>query len=176
MAIIISVGVGQWNSLIGILGITSNVIFEILVLNFSNLPDYKYELVLLFAFLIIGIFYALLIKGSYSVFEKLLALLVSIMGLSFIFTLFFFFSTSHRGYPWFTTINSRSRGAGTLIAAFVGTTMASATFLSRLLFIQGKGWKISDFNTQKKDAFIAAVFNFYHQRIHHDSSKWEFVW
>ncbi|MFK7970362.1 MAG: divalent metal cation transporter, partial [Bacteroidia bacterium] len=31
IAIIATVGIGQWNSLIGILGITSNVIFEILV-------------------------------------------------------------------------------------------------------------------------------------------------
>lgn len=160
LAIIISVGVGQWNSLIGILGITSNVIFEILVLNFPNLPDYKYELVLLFAFLIMGIFYALLIKGSYSVFEKLLALLVSIMGLSFIFTLFFVFPHPTEVILGLLPSIPEVEGAGTLIAAFVGTTMASATFLSRPLFIQGKGWKMSDFNTQKKDAFIAAVLIF----------------
>ena len=58
-AIIITVGIGQWNSLIGILGITSNVIFEILVLNFPVLAGHKYELVLLLALLIIGIFYTL---------------------------------------------------------------------------------------------------------------------
>jgi len=37
IAIIISVGLGQWNSLIGILGITSNVIFEIIQLNYPTL-------------------------------------------------------------------------------------------------------------------------------------------
>ena len=30
LAIIVTVGIGQWNSLIGILGITSNVVFEII--------------------------------------------------------------------------------------------------------------------------------------------------
>ena len=38
--------------------------------------------------------------------------------------------------------------------------MAAATFLSRPLFIQGKGWTISDFKTQKHDAFIAAILIF----------------
>lgn len=74
IATIITVGIGQWNSLIGILGITSNVIFEILVINFPDLVDQKYAVVLCLAILIISVFYLLLIKGSYSVFEKVLAL------------------------------------------------------------------------------------------------------
>ena len=107
-----------------------------------------------------GIFYALLIKGSYSVFEMLLALLVSIMGLSFIFTIFFVFPHPTEVILGLLPSIPEVEGAETLIAAFVGTTMASATFLSRPLFIQGKGWKMSDFNTQKKDTFIAAVLIF----------------
>ena len=51
-------------------------------------------------------------------------------------------------------------GAGILIAAFVGTTMAAATFLSRPLFIQGKGWTMADFKVQKNDSIIAAVLIF----------------
>ena len=89
IAIIAAVGIGQWNSLIGILGITSNVIFEILVINFPALAEHKYEVVIALAVLIMSIFYTLLIKGNYSAFEKMLALFVSMMGLSFIFTLFF---------------------------------------------------------------------------------------
>ena len=51
-------------------------------------------------------------------------------------------------------------GAGILIAAFVGTTMAAATFLSRPLFIQGKGWTKDDFQIQKNDSIIAAILIF----------------
>lgn len=160
IAIILTVGIGQWNSLIGILGISSNVIFEILVLNFPVLAGNKYELVLLLALLIIGAFYILLIKGSYSLFEKLLVLLVSMMGLSFVFTLFFV--TPHPTTVILGLLPSipEVEGAGILIAAFVGTTMAAATFLSRPLFIEGKGWTISDAKTQKNDAFVAAVLIF----------------
>jgi Mn2+/Fe2+ NRAMP family transporter len=47
-----------------------------------------------------------------------------------------------------------------LVAAFVGTTMASATFLSRPLFIQGKKWTIDNLKEQQKDAFWAATLIF----------------
>jgi Mn2+/Fe2+ NRAMP family transporter len=51
-------------------------------------------------------------------------------------------------------------GGKMLVAAFVGTTMASATFLSRPLFIQGKGWTEKDLKIQKKDSITAAILIF----------------
>ncbi len=160
IAIIIAVGIGQWNSLIGILGITSNVVFEILVINFSGLEAYKYWVVLGLAILIIGIFYALLIQGNYSMFEKVLALFVSLMGLSFIFTLLFVFPLPADIIRGLIPKIPQVEGAGILIAAFVGTTMAAATFLSRPLFIQGKGWTKDDFRIQRNDSIIAALLIF----------------
>ena len=47
-----------------------------------------------------------------------------------------------------------------LVAAFVGTTMAAATFISRPLFIQGKGWTKADLKVQQRDALWAAVLIF----------------
>lgn len=160
ITIIITVGIGQWNSLIGILGITSNVVFEILAINFSGLEDQKYWVVLGLAILIIGIFYILLIKGSYSMFEKVLALFVSLMGLSFVFTLLFVFPLPTEIIMGLVPKIPDVEGAGILIAAFVGTTMAAATFLSRPLFIQGKGWTMDDFKVQKNDSIIAALLIF----------------
>ena len=160
IAIIVAVGIGQWNSLIGILGITSNVIFEILVINFPDLAGHKYWVVLGLAILIMSIFYFLLIKGSYSVFEKVLALFVSMMGLSFLFTLFFVFPLPTEIIKGLIPTIPEVEGAGILLAAFVGTTMASATFLSRPLFIQGKGWTKKDYAVQKKDSIIAALLIF----------------
>lgn len=160
IAIIVMVGIGQWNSLIGILGITSNVIFEILSLNFPSLENHKYLVVIGLAILIIGIFYALLVKGSYSIFEKVLAFFVSMMGLSFLFTLFFVFPQPTDVLLGLVPKIPDVKGAGILIAAFVGTTMAAATFLSRPLFIQGKGWTMADFKTQRNDSIVAAILIF----------------
>ena len=160
IAIIVTVGIGQWNSLIGILGITSNVIFEILTLNFPSLLGYKYEVVLALAILIIGVFYYFLVKGNYSLFEKVLALFVTMMGLSFIFTLFFVYPMPAQVIKGLIPTIPEVEGSGILIAAFVGTTMAAATFLSRPLFIQGKGWTLKDFTVHKNDALIAALLIF----------------
>lgn len=160
IAIILAVSIGQWNSLIGILGITSNVVFEILVINFPDLAGQKYAVVLSLAILIIGIFYLLLIKGDYSIFEKVLALFVSLMGLSFVFTLFFVFPLPSQIIHGLIPKIPEVEGAGILIAAFVGTTMASATFLSRPLFIQGKQWTKDDFVTQRNDSIVAALLIF----------------
>ena len=47
-----------------------------------------------------------------------------------------------------------------MVVAFVGTTMAAATFLSRPLFIRGKGWTIKDLKVQRNDAITAAALIF----------------
>lgn len=158
--IILTVGLGQWNSLVGILGITSNVIFEILVLNFPQLESQQYDIVLGLALLIVGSFYALLIKGNYSLFEKILALFVSFMGLSFVFTLFFVLPHPNDVIEGLIPSIPKVEGAGILIAAFVGTTMAAATFLSRPLFIQAKGWSKVAFYMQRNDAILASILIF----------------
>lgn len=157
--IIVTVGIGQWNSLIGILGITSNVIFEIVQLNFPGITQ-KYPVVLGIAIIIIGAFYLLLLKGSYSLFEKVLALFVSVMGLSFFFTLFFVMPLPVEVIKGLVPKIPQVDGAGILVAAFVGTTMAAATFLSRPLFIQGKGWTRDDRLRNRNDAIVAAALIF----------------
>ena len=160
IAILLTVGLGQWNSLIGILGITSNVIFEILVVNFPQVEAHKYLGVLLIALVIIGTFYFMLLKGNYSLFEKILVIFVSLMGFSFFFTLFFVLPQPKEVILGLVPKFPKIEGAGVLVAAFVGTTMASATFLSRPLFIQGKGWTLHDHRRQRNDAVIAATLIF----------------
>ena len=91
LAILIIVGItfGQWNSLMGILGISSNIIFEILAANFEGLANFKYETVLGTAIVIIVTFYLLMLVGKYTFFEKILIIFVTLMGFSFIISLFF---------------------------------------------------------------------------------------
>ena len=160
IAIIVMVGIGQWNSLIGILGITSNVIFETLSLTFPGLEAYQRPTVIGIAVLIIGTFYALMIRGNYGLFEKVLMLFVSMMGLSFLFTLFFVLPQPTEVILGLVPKIPQVEGSGILIAAFVGTTMAAATFLSRPLFIQGKGWTQADHGIQRNDSIVSACLIF----------------
>lgn len=68
--ILVSVCFGQWNSLMGILGISSNIIYEILNVNYPGLSPYRYQIVLFTAAVIIGSFYLVLLVGKYSFLKK----------------------------------------------------------------------------------------------------------
>ena len=160
MLIIVGITFGQWNSLMGILGISSNVIFEILALKFDALRALEYQTVLIIAIVIIAIFYSIMLVGKYSFFEKILIIFVAIMGLSFIISLFFVYPQPVEVIQGLVPTIPDVPGGKMMVAAFVGTTMAAATFLSRPLFIKGKGWTITDLKRQKNDSIIAATLVF----------------
>lgn len=158
--IIIGITFGQWNSLIGILGISSNAIFETLVLYFPLLADWEYWSILVIAVIVVGIMYAVLLQGKYSIFEKILIVFVSMMGLSFLLSFFVVLPSPGDVLEGMVPTIPDVEGGKMLVAAFVGTTMAAATFLSRPLFIQGKKWRREDLGKQQKDALWAAVLMF----------------
>lgn len=158
--IIIGVSFGQWNSLMGILGISSNLIFEILSANIEGLGAYQYELVLGIAIIIIVTFYLLMLVGKYTFFEKILVIFVTLMASSFLVSLFFVQPLPSEVIMGLVPTIPDVQGGKMLVAAFVGTTMAAATFLSRPLFVKGKGWTIANLQQQKKDAITAATLIF----------------
>jgi Mn2+/Fe2+ NRAMP family transporter len=158
--IIIGISFGQWNSLMGILGISSNLIFDLFSIYFPQIQGYKYESVLIIAIVVIVIMYSLLLVGKYTFFEKILVIFVTIMGLSFIVSLFLVFPLPIEVVKGLVPSIPDVAGGRMMVAAFVGTTMAAATFLSRPLFVKGKGWTIENLKQQKKDSVIAAVLIF----------------
>ena len=130
LAILIIVGItfGQWNSLMGILGISSNIIYEILAVNFDGLSSHKYETVLITAIIIIVTFYLLMLVGKYTFFEKILVIFVTLMGFSFVLSLCFVQPLPLDVVKGLIPTIPDIPGGKMLVAAFVGTTMASATF------------------------------------------------
>lgn len=158
--IIIGISFGQWNSLIGILGISSNAIFETLALFFPSIAGNEYVAILVIAISIIGIMYTVLLKGSYQLFEKILILFVSLMGLSFLLSFFVVLPPVEAVAKGMIPSIPKVEGGRMLVAAFVGTTMAAATFLSRPLFIQGKQWTKENLKDQSQDAIWAAILIF----------------
>lgn len=162
LAILIIIGItfGQWNSLMGILGISANMLFEIFAMNFEGLRPYKYETVLSIAVVVIAIFYSLMLVGKYTFFEKILVIFVTFMGLSFIISLFFVSPLPIEVVKGLIPSIPDVKGGKMMVAAFVGTTMAAATFLSRPLFVKGKGWTMKNLGEQKKDSIIAAILVF----------------
>jgi Mn2+/Fe2+ NRAMP family transporter len=162
MAILIIIGIalGQWNSLMGIMGISANIIYEIFAIYFPQIAQYKYETVIAIAVVVTAIFYTLLLVGKYTFFEKILVVFVTIMGLSFLISLFLVYPLPSDVLKGLIPSIPEVQGGKMLVAAFVGTTMAAATFLSRPLFVKGKGWTIKNLKEQKKDAIVAAILVF----------------
>ncbi len=159
--IIVGITIGQWNSLIGILGISSNAVFETLVLYFPLLAGSEYWGVLIIAVVIIGIMYSVLLTGRYTLFEKILIVFVSLMGMSFLLSFFVVLPSPKDVIAGMIPSIPEVEDGRMLVAAFVGTTMAAATFLSRPLFIQGKKWTKADLKKQQKDALWAALLIFF---------------
>lgn len=159
--IIIGITIGQWNSLIGILGITANALFEVVQVFVPAAAGHSYELVLLIAVLIIGLMYFVLWQGKYSYVEKVLTFFVAIMALSFIFSLFIVLPEPKLIAKGLIPSVPNVPGGKMLVAAFVGTTMAAATFLSRPLFLKGKGWTKENLSDQRRDSLWAALLIFF---------------
>ena len=82
------------------------------------------------------------------------------MGLSFLISLFLVYPLPRDVIQGLLPSIPEVEGGRMLVAAFVGTTMAAATFLSRPLFVKGKGWTLKDRKQQINDAIAAAVLVF----------------
>ena len=158
--IIIGISIGQWNSLIGILGISANAIYEVFARYFPLLAKYPYQTILVIGIIVLSTMYLVLLQGKYSSLEKVLIFFVSLMGISFLISLFFVSPDAGSIAKGLVPKIPDVAGGKMLVAAFVGTTMAAATFLSRSLFIKGKGWTLANLKDQSNDAKIAAILIF----------------
>lgn len=154
--VIIGIVMGQWSALSGILGLTSNLIYEVVRIFIPTLWENNYWAVLGIAVLIIIIMYSVLWGGRYSLFEKILIVLVTIMGLSFIVSMFVVLPPIEDIAKGF--IPSIPAGGNLLVAALVGTTLAAPTFVVRPLTIKEKGWDNTSYQKdQKNDALFSAI-------------------
>jgi Mn2+/Fe2+ NRAMP family transporter len=160
MALIIGIVIGQWNSLSGIVGLSANALYEISRLLMPNLPEENYWAVLIIAMVVLLVLYFLLIIGKYSFFEKILIFFVTIMGISFLISMFIVFPDPADIVIGLVPSIPEGKGGNLIVAAFVGTTMAAPTFVVRPLLMQGKGWGKDHTKNQARDAFSAALLMF----------------
>jgi manganese transport protein len=160
IAIVVGVVTGQWNALTGILGLSANAIYELVHLFFPSTPSGSYWSILGIAVFMIVLLYAFLLKGNYSFFEKILVVFVTIMGLSFLISMFIVLPDPADIIRGLKPSIPDVPGGKLMVAAFVGTTMAAPTFVVRPLLMKGKGWGREHTREQSKDALIAAILMF----------------
>ncbi len=162
LAIVVIIGVvlGQMSSLSGIVGLSSNAIYELIHIFFPNTLAENYWAVLSISVFILLTLYGLLWVGKYSFFEKILVVFVSLMGLCFLLSMFVVMPDPGDIVRGFVPSIPSGQDGKLMVAAFVGTTMAAPTFVVRPLLMKGKGWGKEDLKAQSRDALIAAVLMF----------------
>ncbi len=162
LAILILIGVvtGQYTCLGSILALSSGAIYETLGMYFPSLPKVNYWAVLGIAVFLIGIIYAMLMIGRYSFFEKVLAFFVMLMGITFIISMFVVWPSPDILKQAVIPSIPDEPGALLMIAAFVGTTMAAPTFVTRPLLLKEKGLTAANLKEQSLDSFVSATLMF----------------
>ena len=160
VAILIMVGVvtAQWGNYSGLIGLTSNGIYESIRLFIPGLSQESYWGIIGIAIFILLVMYSLLFVGRYSFFEKILVFFVTFMGLSFIISMFIVMPSPGEIVRGLIPRIPKIPGAKLMVAAFVGTTMAAPTFVVRPLLMKGKGWTSVNIKEQRIDSFSAALF------------------
>jgi len=162
LAILIFIGVvvGQITCLGGILSLSSGAIYETLGMFFPSLPKDNYGVVVGIAVILISTIYGLLLIGRYSFFEKVLTFFVTLMGLTFIIAMFVVWPSSDILMQAIIPSIPNEPGALLMIAAFVGTTMAAPTFITRPLLLKEKGTTTANLREQSIDSLVSATLMF----------------
>ncbi|MDQ8193682.1 Nramp family divalent metal transporter [Coraliomargarita sp. SDUM461004] len=162
LSIIMVVGVviGQWFCLSGLVGLSSSAVYEGLRLFVPSLSESAYWPVLGIAIVILVAMYGLLWHGGYSFFEKILVLFVTLLGVSFLLSMFVVMPSAAEIATGLLPTIPEVPGSMLMIAAFVGTTMAAPTFVVRPLLVKSKGWTEKDMLHQRRDAIVGATLMF----------------
>ncbi|TLX78118.1 divalent metal cation transporter [Labilibacter sediminis] len=114
---------------------------------------------------IAGILLLLMWNGDTAFFEKILAILVAIMGLAFIATMIIKFpKLSEIAQGLVPKLPEQSTGSDNnslvILAGMVGTTVSTFVFIIRSQIAQEKGWTIEDKKLQHRDARVSASLMF----------------
>ena len=143
--------VGQYTCLGGILTLSSGAIAEMLG---GKVPPFAIAVAICVAM------YAVLMIGRYSVFEKVLAFFVGVMALTFLVSVFVVAPDGATLAKAAKPILPTDGASLLMLTAFVGTTMAAPTFVTRPLLIREKGLAAADLGRQRVDSWFSAAMMF----------------
>lgn len=153
IAVLVFLGVviGQYTCLGGIMILTSGAIKEAFGLKCGVLPV---------ALIIMSALYVLVVIGRYSFFEKVLTFFVFLMALTFVVSVFVTWPGAVTLKRAVVPVLPQDGLSLLMLAAFVGTTMAAPTFVTRPLLMREKGWGMGDLGAERRDAVVSAVLMF----------------
>lgn len=147
----------EWVSSMGVMGVVTQVIQEwSRPLTASGNGIHPVISALVFG----GLLYSLFLTGSHRFFEKILAIFVGIMGLSFFLTMFMVIPEPAEVLKGLVPRIPQESNAALLIAGMVGTTMGGVLYVVRSILVQEKGWCVADLQLEKRDALVSTSLMF----------------
>ncbi|MCK0147359.1 Nramp family divalent metal transporter [Arenibacter sp. F26102] len=150
--IILVLIIGELLALMGVMGIVADLVQEGVRLAYNGVVVQRAWIILFFV-VILALF---LWFGRYKAFEKILTVLVILMGLSFIVVFIMVRPDMADIMSGMVPSIPDTPGALGLIAAITGTTCSAAVFVMRSTVVAEKGWGINDLKKEKTDAFVSA--------------------
>jgi manganese transport protein len=150
--IIIALILGELLSLMGLMGIVTDLLHEGTVMLFGGSGISKTWLTTI----LIVVLYLLLWQGNYKIFEKILIVFVILMALCFIFVFCMVSPSISTIVNGMVPTIPKTPGAFGVIAAMAGTTCSAAVFIMRSTVVAEKGWTANNINLEKKDALVSA--------------------
>lgn len=117
------------------------------------------------AIVVASAIYLLLWKGTTAYYEKILAILVSIMGLAFLTTMLIEFPPPEMLLNGLipkvpTVADGSDNNPFVIVAGMVGTTVSVFVFIIRTGLVREKGWTMKDCMLQRRDAAVSASLMF----------------
>ncbi len=107
-----------------------------------------------------ALLYYLFWNGKHKFFEKILAIFVTLMGLSFLLTMFMVIPEPADVIRGLIPRIPKESGALLIMAGMVGTTMGAILYVVRSVLVQEKGWKKEDRKLERRDAAISVSLMF----------------
>lgn len=143
---------GEFLALVGIMAVVADLIREWSRILFGG---NGINTIIIAAVILAGCYYLLWV-GRYSKFEKVLIVLVIIMGLSFILSMFMVIPKPRELLSGMVPSIPDEPNAFLIIAAMTGTTCSAVVFIMRSITVAEKGWTIKNLRQEKIDAFVSA--------------------
>ena len=154
---IVALGVNVSGSIMGVMGIASDVLYEWSKEWFAGGISS-----LIWASSITFLIIVLFLLGNMEIFKKALSIMVGILGLAFIINAIIMFpSIKEIAQGLIPAIPaSEKSSAFFVIAGMVGTTLAPIIFVVRSILVKDEGWTKQQLKTQKNDAMVSAGMMF----------------
>ncbi|MFV0267802.1 MAG: Nramp family divalent metal transporter [Draconibacterium sp.] len=155
--VLVSLLASEWVSCMGVMGVVTQVVQE---WSRPLFPD-SGGINPLYSELVFGaLLYYLFWQGKHNFFEKILTIFVTIMGVSFMATMFMVIPDPQEMLSGLIPRIPKDTEKLLFSASMVGTTMGAILYVVRSILVQEKGWKVADLKLEKRDALISSAMMF----------------